>query len=369
MADTTNFDIELPTPGGFRNQWGGSINSGLSKIDELLALALPIGSVQMYAKSSAPSDTANGGKWLVCDGASLVRSTYADLFSAIGTTYGTADSTHFNVPDMRSRAPVGYNGTAGLTGRSTRAINAVGGAESVALSTAQLASHAHGVTDPGHTHSATSSAHTHTGSVNNSTTSIAVSDAGHNHLTFATNHVVDAVWQPGGDGGNTGNGSGIDGDIYGQRKANNNYITGTANASIQVVDNGHVHSYTTGATTVSTANASQTTGISTTQNNYLYHSLLHIHSLLITKFNAPVCYENSDTIIIVYVLRKVSVRVILTVSSCITTPTYNTIIFNCFLVHMSMFTIVVCGTIMKPATLLNNIDIVNDTAIIPQFMH
>ena len=266
MTDTTNFDIELPTPGGFRNQWGGSINSGLSKIDELLALALPIGSVQMYAKSSAPSDTANGGKWLVCDGASLVRSTYADLFSAIGTTYGTADSTHFNVPDMRSRAPVGYNGTAGLTGRSTRAINAVGGAESVALSTAQLASHAHGITDPGHTHSATSSEHTHSGTTNVGPASIAIANHAHPYYRFTdyNAHIV-------GGTGNEGVAHGGSGKNETMIRYLDNWRTdapgNTDAVALTITDNGHSHPFTTGGAIVSTSNASQTTGISTTQNN------------------------------------------------------------------------------------------------------
>lgn len=46
--------------------------------------------------------------WLLCNGAAVSRSTYADLFNAIGTSYGTGDgSTTFNLPDLRSRVPVG----------------------------------------------------------------------------------------------------------------------------------------------------------------------------------------------------------------------------------------------------------------------
>lgn len=41
--------------------------------------------------------------WLECDGASLSRATYAALFAAIGTTYGNADGTHFNLPDLRGK--------------------------------------------------------------------------------------------------------------------------------------------------------------------------------------------------------------------------------------------------------------------------
>ena len=56
----------------------------------------------MYGASSAPTG------WVNCDGASLLRAgTYADLFAVISTTYGTADGTHFNVPDMRGAFPRG----------------------------------------------------------------------------------------------------------------------------------------------------------------------------------------------------------------------------------------------------------------------
>jgi prepilin-type N-terminal cleavage/methylation domain-containing protein len=45
--------------------------------------------------------------YLLEDGSAVSRSTYSDLFAAIGTTYGAGDgSTTFNVPDSRGRTPV-----------------------------------------------------------------------------------------------------------------------------------------------------------------------------------------------------------------------------------------------------------------------
>ncbi len=39
--------------------------------------------------------------WVLADGAELSRTQFADLFRAIGTTYGVGDgSTTFNLPDM-----------------------------------------------------------------------------------------------------------------------------------------------------------------------------------------------------------------------------------------------------------------------------
>lgn len=64
--------------------------------------ALPSGALIPYAGASAPTG------FLLCDGAAVSRTTYADLFTAIGTTYGAGNgSTTFNVPDLQGRAPVG----------------------------------------------------------------------------------------------------------------------------------------------------------------------------------------------------------------------------------------------------------------------
>jgi len=58
--------------------------------------------------------TAKTG-WLLCDGAAVSRSVYADLFLAIGTKYGAGNgSTTFNVPNMSERVPMGAGTGAGL---------------------------------------------------------------------------------------------------------------------------------------------------------------------------------------------------------------------------------------------------------------
>lgn len=55
----------------------------------------PIGSILPYGGTTAPSG------WMICNGASLLRTDYAELFAVIGTAFGSADSTHFNIPDLR----------------------------------------------------------------------------------------------------------------------------------------------------------------------------------------------------------------------------------------------------------------------------
>lgn len=62
----------------------------------------PIGAIAPYGGATAPTN------WLICDGSAVSRVTYADLFSVIGTSFGSGDgSTTFNLPDLRSRVPLG----------------------------------------------------------------------------------------------------------------------------------------------------------------------------------------------------------------------------------------------------------------------
>ena len=56
----------------------------------------PAGMISSFCASTPPTG------WLQCNGAAVSRTTYADLFAAIGTVYGAGDgSTTFNVPEMR----------------------------------------------------------------------------------------------------------------------------------------------------------------------------------------------------------------------------------------------------------------------------
>jgi len=95
-----------------------------------------VGEIITYAGTTSPD-----AKWLVCDGASLVRADYPDLFTVIGVTYGAVDSTHFNIPDLRGRAPLGAGTGSGL---SPRAAGDSFGEEAHTLTIGELASHVHG---------------------------------------------------------------------------------------------------------------------------------------------------------------------------------------------------------------------------------
>ena len=69
---------------------------------------VPTGSIMPWA--------ANGNLptgFLRCNGASVSRTTYADLFNVIGTAFGTASGTTFNLPDFQGRFLRGRDNSAG----------------------------------------------------------------------------------------------------------------------------------------------------------------------------------------------------------------------------------------------------------------
>jgi microcystin-dependent protein len=75
---------------------------GNNPIHAVISDTLPIGSIGVWPGSAAPEN------WLLCDGAAVSRTTYAELFAGIGTTYGSGDgSTTFNVPNAKGRVAVG----------------------------------------------------------------------------------------------------------------------------------------------------------------------------------------------------------------------------------------------------------------------
>lgn len=97
---------------------------------------IPVGMIMDYAGVSSPAG------FLDCDGSAISRTTYASLFSAIGTTWGVGDgSTTFNIPDFRRRTAVGSGGSG--TGELGNAVGNTGGEESHTQTEAELAAHSH----------------------------------------------------------------------------------------------------------------------------------------------------------------------------------------------------------------------------------
>ena len=119
-----------------------------------------VGAIKPWTKTTAPDG------YLLCNGAAVSRSTYADLFAVISTTYGSGDgSTTFNVPQLQGKMPQGYDGntynlagTGGAntvtvavtnnqaaTSTSTQSVSITGNIATTSLTTAQLASHSHNI--------------------------------------------------------------------------------------------------------------------------------------------------------------------------------------------------------------------------------
>ena len=104
---------------------------------------IPTATIVPWSSASVPTG------FLECNGQAVSRSTYADLFAIVATTYGTGDgSSTFNVPDLQDNVPVGKSNNKALAstgGANTVAAtgNVGGSTANATLSTAQLASHSH----------------------------------------------------------------------------------------------------------------------------------------------------------------------------------------------------------------------------------
>lgn len=83
----------------------------------------PAGQVAHFASNSAPTG------WLKANGAAISRTAYADLFAAIGTTFGAGDGFNtFNLPDLRGEFVRGWD-----DGRGADYGRAFGGAQGDAI--------------------------------------------------------------------------------------------------------------------------------------------------------------------------------------------------------------------------------------------
>ena len=65
----------------------------------------PVGAIQLWAGAS--TNAPNG--WIVCDGSSVLKTTYPQLFAVIGGAFGSVDVDHFTLPDFRGKFPFGVS--------------------------------------------------------------------------------------------------------------------------------------------------------------------------------------------------------------------------------------------------------------------
>ena len=141
----SDITLTLPSSDGNANdvlQSDGSGNLSFTALPQ----AVPSGTVHLFATTTAPSG------YLECDGSAVSRTTYADLFAIIGTTWGEGNgSSTFNVPDLRGEFVRGWDDGRGVdSGRSF-----------ASSQSDQNKQHNHGVSDGGHNHGINDPGHIH----------------------------------------------------------------------------------------------------------------------------------------------------------------------------------------------------------------
>lgn len=100
--------------------------NAIANVEFIKSIVVP-GIVAPFAGTTPPAG------WLKCDGSAVSRERYAELFAAIGTTYGTGDgSTTFNLP-TQSVLPLGTSAKVAVYGTS-KSIQVNDGSNNASLS-------------------------------------------------------------------------------------------------------------------------------------------------------------------------------------------------------------------------------------------
>ena len=188
-------NVALTLPSSITN--GGFLQTdGSGNLSFQIVAGVPTGAVFCVAVATIPTG------YLECNGAAVNRTTYAALFSFIGTQYGAGNgSSTFNLPDLRGEFVRGFDNGRGVD--SGRSIGSSQSGQNLSHDHDADASATSNVSDPGHRHPSRGygndddGGNQFTGSGNNSVRNNAIEDAT-TGISVATNVSIDVD----NDGGN-----------------------------------------------------------------------------------------------------------------------------------------------------------------------
>ena len=188
-------NVALTLPSSITN--GGFLQTdGSGNLSFQIVAGVPTGAVFCVAVATIPTG------YLECNGAAVSRTTYAALFSFIGTQYGAGNgSSTFNLPDLRGEFVRGFDNGRGVD--SGRSIGSSQSGQNLSHDHDADASATSNVSDPGHRHPSRGygndddGGNQYTGSGNNDVRSNAIEDAT-TGISVATNVSIDVD----NDGGN-----------------------------------------------------------------------------------------------------------------------------------------------------------------------
>ena len=105
IGGTMSGPLNAPT-GGYSNAQAQGIVHRTAYLKKRMN---PIGEIVMWGGSNMALPYG----YRECDGDSLIRSQFPELFAVIGTAFGTASGSTFNLPDLRGLFVRGVDGSAG----------------------------------------------------------------------------------------------------------------------------------------------------------------------------------------------------------------------------------------------------------------
>ena len=133
-------------------------------------MTVPVGSTMIWHMDTPPD------RWLLCDGSGVLKADYPELYALFGGKYGES-TDFFGLPDLFGRSPFGAD--------FSILLDDAAGTLTHTLTTAEIPSHNHAVTDPGHTHPPSGSATVFQGSSSGGSTGFEVDIAGQTRVQMA----------------------------------------------------------------------------------------------------------------------------------------------------------------------------------------